>query len=300
MKSSLFVWLGLGVALEATAQPVGLPKDTADLSKPFSHDSHLALLVKKGDRLHTCADCHSTKALGHKSAKDSANAPQGAAYPICESPRMPYPSHDKCIGCHPSSFFVKPLVICTNCHTDISITKQSSLKEQTGTRAPLRTEFDHSLHLNPKQRVKNQFGFNKDCTFCHAFVKGGESVSLPAHAQCCECHTKQDVKPNINDCAGCHVRPASEPNPASMVRKFKHADHKTDPATGASLECLRCHQDVTRSKKVATLQLPKMATCVECHQGELAFSYGDCLKCHDAGIETRLVPETHKKALPKK
>ena len=278
--------LGLGAPGRSAAAPPKLPKDAADLTKPFAHDTHLGLLIKDKSRTHTCADCHSLP---------EGKAGNKASYPICESARMPYPNHDACIGCHPTAFFMRPLVICTNCHTDVAITRKVALKEQSGTQAPLRTVFDHRLHLDPKQRVKKRFGFNKDCTFCHGFVKGGEQVSLPAHAQCCECHTKEEVEPNINDCAGCHKRPASERNPRSMVRNFSHADHKLDPVTGASLECLRCHFEVPRATKVATLQLPVMATCVECHQGEVAFSYADCLKCHDKGIEARLLPEDHPK-----
>lgn len=280
--------LAAGVTLSARgdAAPPKLPKDAADLTKPFAHETHLAQLIKDGSRAYTCADCHTLPA---------AKGETKASYPICESARMPYPNHDACIGCHPTAFFVRPLVICTNCHTEVAITHKVDLKEQTGAQAPLRTDFDHRLHLDPKLRVKKKFGFNKDCSFCHGFIKGGEQVSLPAHAQCCECHTKEDVEPNINDCAGCHKRPASEANPRSMVRRFSHADHKLDPTTGASLECLRCHFDVPKATKVATLRLPQMATCVECHQGEVAFSYADCLKCHDKGIEARLLPEDHPK-----
>jgi hypothetical protein len=271
------------LALAVEAAP---PKDVkADLSKPFSHDSHLALVktVDGKERKHTCADCHTLSRV------------EGSKNPICESPRMPFPSHDKCIGCHPSSFFKPPIVICTNCHVDTKITEKSPLKEQSGAEAPLKTEFNHRLHLDPKMRVKAKFELEKDCSFCHRFVRGGEKVLLPEHPQCCECHTKQDVKPNIDDCAGCHYRPKSERNPSSMVKKFSHADHKTDPATNASLPCLRCHFEVPKSEKIAKLILPKMATCVECHQGELAFSYAECLKCHEKGIESRLLPADHPK-----
>lgn len=280
--------MALGTGGVASAQPGGKKKDSADFSKPFSHDTHLKQLTKKGDRAYTCADCHAMATLGKGDTKGD--------YPICESPRMPFPTHDKCITCHPTAFFVKPLRICTNCHTDIAITQKVDLKEQNTAQAPLRTVFDHQLHLNPKQRVKDRFGFSKDCSFCHEFVKGGEKVLLPQHAQCCECHTKADVEPNINDCAGCHQRPASEKNPQSMVRKFSHADHKLDPVSGKSLPCLRCHFDVPKAKTISQLQLPKMETCVECHEGEIAFSYADCLKCHDKGIETRLIPASHKAA----
>ncbi len=275
-----------GVATESVAQPTGLPKDPADFSKAFSHDTHLALKV--GDKAVECANCHTIdkKKVG-ADAKDSA---------ICKEPRMPFPGHDACISCHPSSFFVQPLQICSNCHADISITKQSKMKDQGGAQAPLRTAFDHRLHLSNKKRVRDKFKFRADCTTCHSFIRGGEKVKLPEHAQCCECHTKKDVSPNIQDCAGCHKRPKSERNPRSKVRKFTHVDHKIDPVSSETLPCLRCHFEVPKAKKIAKLKLPKMATCVECHQGEIAFSYASCLKCHEKGIEAKLVPASHKAA----
>ena len=273
------------IALTLSLALVAQPKDVdADLSKPFKHDNHLKLTKKsKGkERRLICSDCHTMK-------KGKA----GQDFPICESPRMPFPSHDKCITCHPSSFFKPPIVICTNCHTSAQITEKAPLKKQSGAQAPLRTVFNHNLHLDKRMRVRKRFKLEKDCTFCHSFVRGGEKVSLPAHAQCCECHTKKDVEPNINDCAACHARPKREKNPRSMVRKFSHVDHKVDPTTNKSLPCKRCHFDVPKSKKIYKLQLPKMATCVECHTGEIAFSYGECLKCHEKGIESKLVPKTH-------
>lgn len=283
------LYAAAGSLSSVEAQP-HLPKDPADLSKPFSHDTHLAEKLKDGSRTLTCGDCHEiSKAGGGEGEK---------AYPICETVRMPFPDHDACISCHPTAFFVKPLQICTNCHQSVAITEKIPLKEQNAAEAPLKTVFDHRLHLDPKMRVKKRFGFEKDCTHCHTFIRGGERVSLPQHAQCCECHTKENVEPNINDCATCHQRPPSQRNPRSMVRKFSHADHRQDPADGTSLPCLRCHFEVPKARKVARLKLPKMATCVECHQGELAFSYADCLRCHDEGIETRLVPESHQQ-LPK-
>ena len=141
------VWIAIGAVTAgcllygASASQAGLPKDDTDFSKPFDHDTHLALMTKKNDRKFTCNDCHTlpdTKGEGE------------AAFPICKDVRMPYPTHDKCISCHPTSFFQQPILICTNCHVDTTITRQSALKEQSGEKAPLRTVFDHKLHLDPK------------------------------------------------------------------------------------------------------------------------------------------------------
>jgi hypothetical protein len=38
-----------------------------------------------------------------------------------------------------------------------------------------------------------------------------------------------------------------------------------------------------------------MASCVECHQGEIAFDYAQCLRCHGPEIHKLAVPESHQK-----
>jgi hypothetical protein len=255
-----------------------------DLSKPFEHDSHLKELRKEGDRLLGCGDCHALGGLGDEK------------FPICKKTRMPFPAHDKCTGCHPRAFFTKPLQICSNCHTDNTFSQKPPLKEQNARAAPLKSSFSHKLHLNPEERTMKRFKWEKDCTFCHPMEDGGAKVGKPAHAQCCDCHTKDAVEPSINDCAGCHTRPKTDRTPKSQIDKFSHVDHTTDPRTGSTLECARCHFEVNKADKVRDLKLPVMATCVECHSGEVAFDYTSCLKCHAPDIMDKPVPETHKAA----
>ena len=272
-----------------TQVPAKAKSVAVDLSKPFDHGSHLKLLRKKGDKLMGCADCHEQKVT-------AANK----GFPICEDARMPFPSHNKCTGCHPKAFWTRPLQICTNCHLENTFTKQPPLKPQTTANAPLRTKFDHKLHLSDSGRVKKRFKFEKDCSFCHTFSDGGKKVEFPGHAQCCDCHTKENVEPNINDCAGCHARPKWQKAPKSKIKKFSHEDHTLDPLTGASVDCERCHSAVKEATRVKDIAKPAMATCVECHQGEVAFDYTNCLKCHGDDITKMPVPESHSAALPKK
>jgi hypothetical protein len=283
VRSSLALLLIALFAAVAFSQ--GKTPKKVDLSKPYQHKTHLKELRKQGDRLLSCPDCHTLSSTA-----------SGARPEICERVRMPFPTHDKCTGCHPTAFFTKPLVICTNCHVSAAFDKKPEMREQSGDEPPLRADFSHKLHLDPKERVKGKFKFNKHCTFCHAFSSADAVMpSLPSHPQCCECHTKSEVTPNINDCATCHMRPDEEKNPVSLVRKFSHADHRQDPTTGESVDCLRCHFQVPKATKVSAIHLPAMATCVECHQGEVAFDYVECLRCHGPEIQKLPIPENHKK-----
>ena len=84
-----------------------------------------------------------------------------------------------------------------------------------------------------------------------------------------------------------------------LLKDVAEAKAKEDAAE-AKAEVAKARYEVEKAKTVAKLKLPKMATCVECHQGEVAFSYADCLKCHDKGIETRLLPASHPKPDKKK
>jgi len=276
-----------GGARKPTPTSGGKVEKQIDLSKPFSHESHGKELRREGDRLLGCPDCHAL-----------SSTVANAAYPVCTTNRMPFPSHDKCNKCHSTAFFVQPLVICANCHIDNKFSEQPPMREQTTRAAPLQPDFSHKLHMDPTQRVKKRFDFGTDCTFCHTFSNAGAKVDFPAHPQCCECHTQKDVQPNINDCAGCHKRPETEKRPKSLIEKFSHADHQLDPRNGLSLECSRCHFAVAQAEKVGTITMPIMATCVECHSGEVAFDYAQCLKCHEKSIAEKPVPPSHEVKKP--
>lgn len=276
---------GLQALTPGVAAAAGEKTKKVDLNKPFDHDSHLALLRKKADRKMNCDDCHVIP-------KKEGEGKQ--AFPICESTRMPFPAHKTCTGCHPKAFFTKPLQICSNCHTDNTFQAKPPLKAQTTRAAPRRTVFSHKLHMNPKQRVNRRFEMKKDCSFCHTFAKDG-SPTLPGHAQCCDCHTKDGVEPGINDCAGCHQRPEKDPHPRSKIQHFSHDDHGTDPRSGATLECTVCHTEMAKTAKLKDIVFPKMATCVDCHAGEVAFDYAECLRCHGEAEAKAPLPPGHPK-----
>lgn len=257
-------------------------KKKVDLSQPFSHENHLALLRVAGDRPLGCNDCH---------ALDGAVA--DTKNPICETTRMPFPTHGKCNGCHEAAFRTLPLQICTNCHTQNTISEKPPMRPQ-GDKVVLHVEYSHKLHLDPNQRVAKRFKIAADCQTCHAFEDGGEKVNTPNHANCCECHTAEHVEPNINDCDGCHKSNKPQERTSSL-KFFSHADHTTDPLTGQTLDCMRCHSAVAEATNLTEVTTPVMSTCTTCHKGEVAFDYVKCLKCHEAGIEKRPLPEDHPK-----
>ena len=141
-----------------TQVPAKAKSVAVDLSKPFDHGSHLKLLRKKGDKLMACDDCHEQKVT-------AANK----GFPICEEARMPFPSHNKCTGCHPKAFWTRPLQICTNCHLENTFTKQPPLKPQTTQNAPLRTNLIISCIFMILDASKSDSSLRKTARFVTTF-----------------------------------------------------------------------------------------------------------------------------------
>ncbi len=121
------------------------------------------------------------------------------------------------------------------------------------------------------------------CESCHPGVEEsatGADNLLPVKSACLECHDQED-------CAkyNCDALEPGQLEPITGYSKlFSHARHQS-----LGLECERCHQGITASDSSGTAHLPRMALCMECHDGQTAKN--DCRHCHEEG---RLLPATHK------
>ena len=254
-------------APEAEAQGQGVPQ-VLDTSSPFSHDHHLDA-VKVGKAL-SCSSCHEMV------NKDGT----------CPKAEVRFPKHEACAGCHTANFYTPPLTICTNCHQTAAFEANNALKELTRQVTPRRAEFSHKAHAG------------NDCTSCHAFRKGGVSVSHPSHPNCCECHTQPEMLPSMNNCEACHSASKNAGRPPSKIHDFSHKTHNTDSRNGKSMTCGQCHINTEQSGSLRSIKAPPMAACVQCHDGSDpskphpsiagvngsgAFHFSACLKCHLPG-----------------
>jgi len=138
--------------------------------------------------------------------------------------------------------------------------------------------FDHAQHLKD----------GADCLTCHESANSSaraEDRNVPGHPQCEQCHdivAAADGKPADprSDCQACHpgfdqtVRPAPAQLlfPAANLR-FTHQAH-----VSRKVECATCHEGVPRASLATRSELPKMATCLKCHDGRTAAS--TCVTCH--------------------
>lgn len=217
------------------------------------------------------------------------------------------PGHDQCTTCHQDDFNkdIKQK-ICVQCHTVFPPTSADQLLPypRFKNERPIVYEFSHAKHVDPNARVDSRTGFRADCTFCHKFQADGAYASFGNHEVCAGCHSKAGMKPLLSekstkaDCQGCHrVEELENPSAATVHRllasfivsgkyeqiKFSHAEHFKD-RDAYHLDCTTCHYAVTASTNLASLDLPKMADCVSCHDisKTIATNYrmNNCAVCH--------------------
>jgi hypothetical protein len=141
---------------------------------------------------------------------------------------------------------------------------------------PLR--FNHAVHLEA----------GADCTTCHDAARKSTKASdrnLPKHPECEVCHDIQaaargkKVDPPAS-CNYCHpgfdptvqITPAPIDLPTPNL-KFNHKVH-----VDRKIECTTCHGKMRDVTLATRMQLPKMVTCLDCHDGSQASSA--CTTCH--------------------
>ncbi len=224
------------------------------------------------------------------------------------------PGHGQCTTCHEDDFNKEiKQQVCAQCHSAFPPTSSDDLLPFPRFKnvRPIVSDFSHAKHVDPHSRIDARTGFRADCTFCHRFPADGAYATFGDHVVCAACHSKMGMKPLLSDksttadCLGCH-QPEQIENPsvtaihgqlASFIAsgkydqiRFSHAEHfKTREAY--HLDCTTCHYGVAASTNLASLTLPKMIDCVNCHDVSktIASNYrmSNCQVCH---LDTPLGP----------
>jgi hypothetical protein len=162
--------------------------------------------------------------------------------------------------------------------------RERSLAVYPAQHIPLR--FDHAQHL----------GAGAECTTCHDAARTSQSPrdrNLPGHEECETCHDidagragKRTDPPS--SCNTCHpgFDPTVRKEPAKLVvppanLRFSHQQH-----VEKKVDCTVCHGEMKDVQLATRQQLPKMATCFQCHDGNVATRA--CASCHPAEPSGRL------------
>ena len=169
---------------------------------------------------------------------------------------------------------------------------------------------ERSEAVYPPQRIpltfshKQHFEADLECENCHEAASKSVRATdrlLPAHPECDSCHdiasaAKGKVVDPKSACEDCHKnfdrKLQKDPPKASFPTAnllFNHKVHKDN-----KIACDTCHNSsVTNTMKevgLATrLQLPKMETCLSCHDGKTAPSA--CSTCHVSDSTGRIAQQ---------
>jgi hypothetical protein len=220
------------------------------------------------------------------------------------------PGHQQCMVCHGDAFGSQAdRKICGQCHDASARDGAANLlpfPPHKGTGAIL-NDFSHTLHVDPKARIDAQTGFRADCTFCHKFDSEARFATLAGHRECATCHSKAGMKPPLTaglkpgQCRACHNPEKTETTALAPLRSyvdiaFSHGAHfKVREQFG--LRCTTCHYATLMSTSVASLSLPMMIDCVQCHDSARAvkaeFRISNCKLCHRDKETPAAIPTSH-------
>jgi hypothetical protein len=145
---------------------------------------------------------------------------------------------------------------------------------------PLR--FNHGQHL----------ALGLSCQKCHTKIddsRRSRDFNFPTGAACDECHGEQHPRPAgvEKNCALCHTEVDDAGRVTAGLRaprpqlSFNHQMHMTGATT-----CEDCHGDMSKVRLATTLQLPREADCLTCHDGFQATQR--CGACHPSSASGRL------------
>jgi formamidopyrimidine-DNA glycosylase len=130
--------------------------------------------------------------------------------------------------------------------------------------------FSHKVHLAEKI----------PCDMCHTAVAEGPQAGLPDMRICMSCHEMIAADlPEVQKVAAYAHRGEDIPWPRvygfsqSAHLKFNHAPH-----VRASVDCAKCHGDLTQQTVAVRAIHHTMGFCLDCHRAGSAPT--ECLTCH--------------------
>ncbi len=159
--------------------------------------------------------------------------------------------------------------------------------------SPVYPEQDIPLSFNHGQHL----GLGLACTKCHTEIEDSRRArdfNFPKGAVCDECHTEQHPRPADVEkkCALCHTAVDDAGRVTAGLRaprprlSFNHQMHLNLPGP-TKATCEDCHGDMSKVRLATTLQLPKEADCLTCHDGKQATDR--CGACHPSSSTGKLV-----------
>lgn len=142
--------------------------------------------------------------------------------------------------------------------------------------------FNHGQHL----------ALGLDCQKCHTKIAGSRRArdfNFPSGVGCDECHGAQHPRPRGEParCGVCHTEVDEQGRVTAGLRAPRpqlNFNHQLHAKLGST--CEDCHGDMSKVRLATTLQLPREADCLTCHDGFQATER--CGACHPTERSGRL------------
>ncbi|HWN67979.1 MAG TPA: cytochrome c3 family protein [Haliangium sp.] len=210
-------------------------------------------------------------------------------------PQPPAADHAPCsdAGCHREEFMARTPKICGACHLGTEPWQRLYFQARGRLDTEFGARFSHRLH---QQADANLIG---SCERCHRQPSQQRDLGLPAqHATCMAtgCHERVGIEIDhpvgptpLTVCTACHEldlvanrRAQRLQAPWSVRERFDHAQHRSQPGSGAAVPCTTCHQGVAEADRVTEIPGPPKRACAPCHDGRAAFKLTGhgCARCH--------------------
>lgn len=141
--------------------------------------------------------------------------------------------------------------------------------------------FNHKIHVTDEEI---------SCDMCHADYETSKAAGMPADNTCTTCHDLEETE--TKDLLGKLIQEDGTLliNKRIMFKDtiFNHKLHTVDN----NIECSKCHFDIERSTIIGKGQIPRMDTCLTCHQE----NKGNCKMCHSIITGLSFKPDSHKES----
>ncbi|MCW5805041.1 MAG: hypothetical protein KIT31_21905 [Deltaproteobacteria bacterium] len=239
-------------------------------NRKFDHARHDASSKAKG-KVTECTQCHVMNAKGEPVA--------GRDHARCNSCHGPRGGGDmrSITNCEvmKTTGAGGPARVCAVCHTPTRPQcLPGDLPGPFRGASPFAPQFAHQKHIGLS-------GFAAKCAQCHKEQAPVAPAAKAGHSLCNGCHNSTGARPNMAECARCHMGGGAKTAPVNDPFRLNGFQHKSHHTISKQADCQGCHTKMSD----AQLPRPAMASCMAngCHvDGGKAFSAvgTQCTKCH--------------------
>lgn len=133
-----------------------------------------------------------------------------------------------------------------------------------------------------------------ECASCHDIMDNGK-ITRAMHKACVQCHPINEAEPGSEKCLLCHFRKDGQIVPIQPSKRPNYGDASPQHQihAEAKISCGECHGEVTKARRLSTIDFMRMEGCMGCHDNkETVAGREQCQLCHKT-VNKTVKPSTH-------